>query len=61
MAKECLVHLKSVMGNIGHVLLRSGSLHHVERGKSPKSQRVTFDDGDHHDGWCAKKDDRFSL
>ena len=60
-AKGCLVHLKGVMGNIGHELLRSEGLHHVERGASPKSRRVTFDDGDHHDEWCTKKDDGFGL
>ena len=61
MAKGCLVHLKGVMGNNGHVLLRSGGLHHVERGARPKSRRVTFDDGGHNDRWCTKKDDGFGL
>ena len=61
-AKGCLVHLKGVMGNNGHVLLRSGGLHHVERDARPKSRRVTFDDGGHNDRWCTKKvDDGFGL
>ena len=54
-AKGCLVHLKGVMGKNGHVLLKSGGLYHVERGARPKSRRVTFDEGDHNDGWCTKK------
>ena len=45
-AKGCLVHLKGVMGNNGHVLLKSEDLHHVERGARLKSpRRVTFVDG----------------
>ena len=48
-AKGCLVHLKGVIGNNGHVLLRSGGLHHVERDARHKSRRVTFDDGGHND------------
>ena len=36
-ANGCLVHLMGVIGNNGHVLLRSVGLHHVERGARPKS------------------------
>lgn len=63
MTKGCLVHLKGVMGNIGHVLLKSRDLHHVERGARLKSpRRVTFDDGGHNERWCTKKiDDGFGL
>ena len=59
----CLVHLKGVKGNNGHVLLRTGCVHHVERGARRKSlRRVTFDNGGHNDRWCTKKvDDRFGL
>ncbi|CAO2827145.1 unnamed protein product [Amaranthus hypochondriacus] len=62
-AKGCLVHLKGVMGNNGHVLLRSGGLHYVERGENPNSlKRVTFDEGAHNDRWCTKRvDDGFGL
>ena len=49
-AKGCLVHLKGVSVNNGHVLLREGDLDHVESGARLKSQkRVTFVDGDYHD------------
>ena len=44
------MHLKGVMDNNGHVLLRGGDLDHVESGARLKSQkRVTFVDGDYHD------------
>ena len=57
-ANWCLVQLKGVMGNNGHVLLRSDGLHHVERGAKPKLlRRVTFDDGAHNDKWCTKRVD----
>ena len=55
-AKGCLAHLKGVMDNYGHVLLKSKDLHHAEsdvRLKSPR--KMTFVDGDYHDGWCTKK------
>ena len=49
--KGSLVHLKGVMGNNDHVLLRSGDLNHVESGARLKSQKkVTFVDGDYHNG-----------
>lgn len=54
-AKGCLVYLKGVTGDIGHVLLRSGDLHHVESGARLHSLRVTFVDGYYHDGWCTTK------
>ena len=62
-AKGSLVHLKDVKGNNGHVLLKSGGVHHVERGARRKSQRrVTFDDGGHNDRWCTKRvNDGFGL
>lgn len=51
MAKGFLVHLKGLMGDIDHVLLRSRDLHHVESAKRLKSPRkVTFVDYDYHDG-----------
>ena len=39
MAKGCSVHLKGVMGNNGHVLLRSEDLHQIESGARLKSPR----------------------
>ena len=45
------------MGNNGHVLLKSGGLHHIKRSARPKSRRVTFVDCDHNDRWCTKKVD----
>lgn len=44
------------MGNINHVLLSSGDLHHIKDGAHLNLQRgVTFGSGDCHDGWCTKK------
>lgn len=46
-AKGCLVHLKGVIGNNGHMLRRSRDLHHLESGaRLESSRRVTFVDGD---------------
>ena len=57
------MQLKGVIGNKGHVLPKSGDLHHVERGAKLNSlRRLTFDGDGHNDRWCTRKvDDRFGL
>ena len=61
--KGCLLDLKAIKGNNGHVLLKSEDLHHFESGARLKSpRRVTFVDGDYNDGLCRKKvDNGFGL
>lgn len=61
--KQCLIHLKCMMGNNVHVFLRSGDLRHVKsEGRLKSSTKIKFIDGDYHDGWyTTRSEDKYGL